>query len=136
MDGGDVLFGVMFTVAMFSGVFLIFMAMRQRSETLDRQHRERMAMIERGQVPPAQPVRRGAGSSSLAMSLGIIIIGMGLALMTIIGIAAETPTVGIGIGGAIVIVGVSFIVRSLVVRPAEPEPRAPIVPPVPPQERL
>lgn len=135
----DALLAVMFTVVMFSGVFLIFTAMRQRSETLERQHRERMAMIERGQVPPAQPLRRGGNSSSLAMSLGIIIVGTGLALMTIIGIAGETPTVGIGVGGAIVIVGVSFIVRSLVVRPAESEPHVPHVPPVPPpgpQERL
>lgn len=116
---GDTAIALMFIAAMFSGVFLIFMAMRQRSEALERQHRERMAMIERGQVPPAEPVRRGR-ASSLAMSLGIIIIGVGLALMTIIGIAAETPTVGIGIGGAIVIIGIAFIVRSVVVRPEDP----------------
>lgn len=116
---GDEALALMFAVAMFSGVFLIFTAMKQRSETLERQHRERMAMIERGHVPPAEPVRRGRASSR-SMSLGIIVIGLGLALMTIIGIAAETPTVGIGIGGAIVIVGAAFIVRSLVVRPEEP----------------
>ena len=115
---GDAAFALMFAVVMVSGVFLIFTAMKQRSESLERQHRERMAMIERGQIPPAEPVRRGRGSS-LAMSLGIIIIGAGFALMTVIAIAAGEPGVGIGIGGAIVIVGVAFIVRSLVVRPLE-----------------
>jgi len=112
------LFGMMFTAGMFCGVFLIFLAMRQRSELLERQHRERMAMIERGQIPlPDQIARRGSGASSRSLSLGIIVVGLGLALMMIISVAAETPTVGIGIGGAIVILGVSFIVRSFVVRP-------------------
>ena len=114
------LFGLLFIVAMFSGVFVIFLAMRQRSEVLERQHRERMAMIERGQIPLPQhstTVRRGSGASSRSMSLGIIVVGLGLALMTIIGVAAGTPDVGIGIGGAIVIIGGAFIVRSFVVRP-------------------
>lgn len=113
------LFGLLFVVAMFSGVFVIFLAMRQRSETLDRQHRERMAMIERGQIPlPNQvAVRPGSGASSRSLSLGIIVVGLGLALMTIIGVAAGAPDVGIGIGGAIVILGGAFIVRSFVVRP-------------------
>lgn len=115
---GDAAFALMFAVVMFSGVFLIYTAMRQRADSLERQHRERMAMIERGQIPPAEPVRRGR-ASSLAMSLGIIIIGAGFALMTIIGIAAGEPGVGIGIGGAMVIIGIAFIVRSLVVRPPE-----------------
>jgi hypothetical protein len=115
---GDAAFALMFAVFMFSGVFLIFTAMKQRSESLERQHRERMAMIERGQIPPVEPVRRGRGSS-LAMSLGIIIIGAGFALMTIIGIAAGEPGVGIGIGAAMVIIGIAFIVRSLVVRTPE-----------------
>lgn len=115
---GDVLLGLMFTVGMFCGVFVIFLAMRQRSEMLERQHRERMAMIERGQIPlPDQALRRGSRASSRALSLGIIVVGLGLALMMIISVAAGTPDVGIGIGGAIVILGTSFIVRSFVVRP-------------------
>ena len=120
MEPEMLLLALVFTVGMFCGVFVIFLAMRQRSEVLERQHRERMAMIERGQIPlPDQnlTIRRGSGASSRSLSLGIIVVGLGLALITIIGIAGETPTVGIGIGGAIVIVGASFIVRSLVVRP-------------------
>jgi hypothetical protein len=129
---GDVLFGLLFTVAMFCGVFVIFLAMRQHSEALERQHRERMAMIERGQIPlPNQNiVRRGSEASSRALSLGIIVVGLGLALMAIIGIAGQTPTVGIGVGGAIVILGASFIVRSFVVRPESQN--SSFQPPVPP----
>ena len=118
----DAAFALMFVATIFSGVFLIFMAMRQRSESLERQHRERMAMIERGQIPPPLPTTFRRGSSTVAMSLGIIIIGLGLGLMLIIGLAAGEAGVGVGVGGAIVILGLAFIVRSLVVRPAENEP--------------
>ena len=133
---GDTALALMFFVAMLSGVFLIFMAMRQRSETLDRLHRERMAMIERGHIPLAEPQVSRASSRSL--SLGIIIVGLGLALMTIISVAAGAPDVGIGIGGAIVILGAAFIVRSLVVRPELPPSvhRVPPPPPGPPDPRV
>jgi hypothetical protein len=127
----DVAFAVMFFTAMLSGVFLIFVAMRQRSETLERQHRERMAMIERGHIPAASPERRSAPST--ALSFGIIVVGIGLALMMLISVASGVPDVGIGVGGAIVIVGAAFIVRSIVVRPSQPESP---VPPKPPEERL
>jgi hypothetical protein len=128
---GATLLALCFIMTMFAGVFLIFLAMRQRSEAMERQHRERMAMIERGHIPVAESQRRQGGvGPSRSLSLGIIVVGIGLALMTIIGIAAETPTVGIGVGGAIVIIGAAFIVRSIVVRS---EPASPPVPPNPPR---
>jgi hypothetical protein len=133
------LFSTVFVVAMFCGVFIIFMGLRQRSQQLEMRHRERMAMIERGQVPSSDSRDFGRriapreGGSSMAMSLGIMIIGLGLALTFIIGIAGDSPEVGVGIGGAIAIVGGAFIVRSLVVRPTAALPR--IDPPVePPHE--
>jgi len=95
---------------MLAGVFVIMMAMRQRSQQLEMQHRERMAMIERGLVPidPARIAHRlssGGRSDSAArsMSLGIIVIAVGLGLMTIVSIAGGSPQAGVGVGGAIVI---------------------------------
>lgn len=127
-------FPLLFVVAMFSGVFVIFLAMRQRSEVLERYHRERMAMIERGQIPLPEPSgRRGYAASSRALSLGIIVVGLGFALMMIISVAAGAPDAGIGIGGAIVIVGAAFIVRSFVVRP---ESQNSSLPPPPPPNAL
>jgi hypothetical protein len=118
------LFAAVFCLGMFLGVFIIFLGLRQRSQQLEMHHRERMAMIERGQIPhderPAMPMRMSASgdrSSSRSMSFGIIVVALGLALMTIIGIAGDSPEIGVGIGGAVVIVGAAFIVRSLVVRP-------------------
>ncbi|MDO8678292.1 MAG: hypothetical protein Q7R30_06980, partial [Acidobacteriota bacterium] len=117
------------------------MAMRQRSQQLEMQHRERMAMIERGQVPidPPQLAHRfiggGGGRSGAAgsrsMSLGIIVIAVGLGLMTIVSIAGGSPEAGVGVGGAIVILGLAFIANSLVSRNTVPD-----APPAPRQDDL
>ena len=127
---------VVFSAGMFSGVFVIYLAMRYRSEALERQHRERMAMIERGHVPPPAPYVIRRRTPGMALSFGIVSVGLGLALMMLISIASGEPDVGIGVGGAIVIIGAAFIVRSMVIRPVDSEPRSPSVPPAPPQERL
>ena len=49
------LFAIVFVLGMFAGVFIIFLGLRQRSQQLEMHHRERMAMIERGQIPLADP---------------------------------------------------------------------------------
>jgi hypothetical protein len=135
MDAQELLAAI-FIAGMFSGVFVIFLAMRQRAEVLQMQHRERMAMIERGQVPLADGVSRGSSNaaSSRSMSLGIIVIGLGMALMTIVSIAGGSPEAGVGVGGAIVILGAAFIVRSLVVKTAPPSTTLPPVVNLPPGE--
>ena len=136
-------FGFVFILGMFSGVFIIYLGLKQRSQQLEMHHRERMAMIERGQIPLADPealhVRRipNVGPSSRYLSVGIIVVGLGLALATIIGIAGESPEVGIGVGGAIAILGGAFIVRSIIVRSDPPTPGAdPTRPPTLPDNRL
>lgn len=119
------LFALVFVIGMFMGVFIIYMGLRQRSEQLQMLHRERMAMIERGQIPlndgpGIYEGRKHSGlvASSRSLSLGIIVVGIGLGLMTIISIAGESPEVGVGVGGAIAILGAAFIVRSVIVRPS------------------
>ena len=140
------LFALVFVMGMVAGVVVILMAMRRRSQFLEMQHRERMAMIERGMPLQNEPdplrtmvKRRAAGAgSSRSMTLGIVIVAVGLGLMSIVGIAAGTPDVGIGIGGAIMIVGTAFIINSIVSRnmaPAQPEtPATP--PPLPRIDRV
>ena len=134
MEFGE-LFASLFIVGMMAGVFVIFMAMRQRSQQLEMQHRERMAMIERGQVPtdPANLTDRliSAGSrprvvGARYMSLGITVVAIGLGLMTIVSVAGGSPDAGVGVGGAIIILGLAFIANSLVSRnypPDVPPPR-------------
>ena len=137
------LFSIVFILGMFAGVFIIFLGLRQRSQQLEMHHRERMAMIERGQIPLSDPevlhVRRipNVGPSSRSLSVGIIVVGLGLALATIISVAGESPEVGIGIGGAIAILGAAFIVRSIIVRPdVTPTSSGSVKPPSFPDERL
>jgi len=121
----EVLLASVFILVVFSGVFIVVMGLRQRLMLLEMQHRERMAMIERGQIPAAEPAgayrsghRTGrGGSSGRALSVGIVVVGLGMALMTVISIAGNAPEVGVGVGGALAILGAAFIVRSLVVRP-------------------
>ncbi|HEX6164085.1 MAG TPA: hypothetical protein VFZ31_12015 [Vicinamibacterales bacterium] len=120
------LFAAVFVFGMFCGVFIIFLGLRQRSQQLEMHHRERMAMIERGQIPLNEPsallhdrpaMVSGAARSSRSLSIGIIVVGFGLALMTIISVAGGSPEAGIGVGGAIAILGGAFIARAIFVRP-------------------
>jgi hypothetical protein len=122
------LVAIFFLGGMFGGVFLIYLAMKFRAESVERQHRERMAMIERGHIPPAPALDR-RGPPTVALSFGIIIVGLGLGLMTLISVAAGAPETGIGVGGAIVILGAAFIIRSLLVRPESSTPPFPPLPP-------
>lgn len=135
------LFATVFVIGMFCGVFIVFMGLRQRSQQLEMRHRERMAMIERGQVPLDHPASSAVArhlivapaASSRSLSMGILIIGLGLALMTIISVAGDSPEVGVGIGGAIAIIGAAFVVRSLLVKPSFVPAPSPVEPPEQPE---
>lgn len=114
MQPDQLLFAIIFVIGMFAGVFVIFLAMKQRAMQLEMQHRERMAMIEKGQVP-LEPGRSGAAlaggsaAGTRSISLGIVVVAIGLGLMSIVGIASDEAAIGIGIGGAIMIIGAAFI---------------------------
>jgi hypothetical protein len=81
-----------------------------RRQIREMEHRERLAMIDRGLIlagaRPEQFERRtGVGSAASDVSAarfrtqGVIMIGCGLALAVIIGFAGGAPRVGVGIGG-------------------------------------
>lgn len=133
---GQILFATVFVIGMFCGVFIIFMGLRQRSAQLEMHHRERMAMIEKGQIPLNDPsplharrvVRGPRAATSKFLSAGIITIGFGLSLMTIIGLAAGEPEIALGVGGAIAVLGAAFLVRGIVAR-NEQAASEPILPP-------
>ena len=101
------------------GVAIVLMAMYQRSKATEMQHRERMAMIERGLAPPPEvdPARFDATSGGSAAapsrftSLGVAIVGLGLALMLLIAFAGDAPGPAVGVGGATVVLGLAFIVN-------------------------
>jgi len=90
--------------------------------------RERIAMIERGLVPPPEVDPKGFDTAMRTIDrverlraqgggrhrrAGIILMGIGFGLMVLISFAGGAPEEGIGVGGFLVIVGVAFFVNSL-----------------------
>jgi hypothetical protein len=98
------------------GVLIILMAMYQRGRAREMQHRERLAMIERGLAPsPEQNPAAFDDAGSLsrrspATGIGVVIAAIGFGLTLIIGITANEVEAAIGVGGAIIVLGVAFIV--------------------------
>src|SRR4051812_3113246 len=90
--------------------------------------RERIAMIERGLVPPPE---KDPGGFDRAMdryervrergdygrtpgryrSVGVTLMGVGFGLMLMIGVAGESPDAGVGVGGFLVLIGIAFVVN-------------------------
>jgi hypothetical protein len=94
------------------GVVVMIAGIRLAGRSAELQHQERMAMIERGLTPGdgADGPRRAYG---FKMSLGILLCGLGLGLLMLITFAAGDVATGFGVGGAIVMVGLAFIVSAM-----------------------
>jgi hypothetical protein len=111
------------------GVLIILMAMFQRGRAREMQHRERLAMIERGLAPsPEQnpaafddpdPPRRHPPSTGI----GIVIAAIGFGLILLIGVTANAMDVAVGVGGAIVVLGAAFITLGELQRRSRALPR-------------
>jgi hypothetical protein len=103
--------------------------------------RERIAMIERGLVPPPEKdpggfdramdrydrvrdvsERYGRRSPGRYRSAGVTLMGVGFGLMLLIGVAGENPASGVGVGGFVVVMGLAFFINSLLGRYDPPPP--------------
>lgn len=100
--------------------------------------RERIAMIERGLVPPPEVDPRGFDRAMLLMAegrrhrspgrhrrAGVTLMGVGFGLMMLIGVAGGAMNEGIGVGGFFVIMGLAFFINGLFDRPADQFQSAP-----------
>ena len=134
MSGEEVSIALMSLGTLVAGVMVIMAGLNYRARIRELQHKERLAMIEKGLVPPPEfePAAPGSAPASRSRSLGIIIVGLGFALMFLIGIAGGAADSGVGVGGAVAILGAAFIVRSIYAAPSRPPsyPAAP-APPIP-----
>lgn len=130
MEGDELSVVIVSALVFISALAVIWMAMQSRRQFREMEHRERLAMIERGMVPgmetpsgaqdrrfaPMQaPESRGA---SRARTGGVTLISLGLALMFMLTFAAGQPEVGLGIGGAFALVGAGFYVNSVLINKA------------------
>jgi hypothetical protein len=123
---------IMGSFSIMAGVAVIWMAMQSRRQMREMEHRERLAMIERGLVPSPEvdpaaferalaPRRTPVSpSSSRGISGGIILIGFGLAFAFMLAFAAGVPAVGIGIGGAFALIGIAFLVNGMIAGRTQP----------------
>ena len=88
--------------------------------------RERIAMIERGLVPPPEVDPRGFDRAmdrydrydryrerapGRHRRAGITLMGVGFGLMVLIGFTAD-PSVAVGVGGFLVVMGLAFLINS------------------------
>jgi hypothetical protein len=100
--------------------------------------RERIAMIERGLVPPPEVDPRGFDRAMLLMAArkrqrspgrhrraGVILMGIGFGLVMLIGVAGGSMNEGIGVGGFFVIMGLAFFINGMFDQPVEPYPQMP-----------
>jgi hypothetical protein len=131
--GDNFVFMIPIVVIVGLWAFLIVGAI-SRAKVREAEIRERIALIEKGHVPPPEvdPKRfdhamdaaklarieredpaYGSRGSYRHRRAGTTLIGVGLGLMVLLSVAAQDPQRGIGIGGFIVILGIAFVINSL-----------------------
>jgi uncharacterized protein DUF6249 len=129
-----------------------------RARVRELEIRERIAMIERGLVPPPEVDPRGFDRAMSRMErrdyrygsgrhrrAGVTLMGVGFGLMVLIAFTSNETSVAIGVGGFLVVIGIAFFINSLMESPLEPPyagprsfgaPPPPAAPAVPPAEQL
>ena len=126
-------------VAIIGGITLAIVKSVSLARVRELEVRERIAMIEKGLVPPPESNPRGFERAMEAMdgirkprwedpyerylyrrhrgaerhrSAGIMLIGIGFGLMFMLTLAARSPGTGIGVGGFLVLLGLAFFINS------------------------
>jgi hypothetical protein len=128
-------------VAIIGGITAAIVGTVMRARVRELEIRERIAMIEKGLVPPPEVDPRGFEQAMNRYDLlsavsdrarrggarhrraGITLLGVGFGLMVLIGVAGDAPESGVGVGGFLVILGIAFFINSLSearVEPASP----------------
>jgi hypothetical protein len=111
--------------------------------------RERIAMIERGLVPPPEVDPRGfdhamhrldrqqfRSGAARHRRAGVTLIGVGFGLMVLIGFTAGDSGIAIGVGGFLAVIGLAFFVNSMIDNwPEMPSGGSGWAAPVPPPEQ-
>lgn len=156
MSDGSLVFMIPI-VAIVGGITAAIVATVMRARVRELEIRERIALIERGLVPPPEVDPRGferamntfdradARATLLQHAVhrgayrgaprhrraGITLLGVGFGLMFLIGFAGNDPQSGIGVGGFLVILGIAFFVNSLFEGRSEPASAPPPAAPPP-----
>ena len=105
-----------FSFVIAGGVVVIVSAMKYRAKVLEMAHRERLAMIERGLVPPALPEPQRSPRKGLRIGVLLVGLGLGVGLLSALGLASEGESMlpGIGAGGLVLLIGAAFVVNGVI----------------------
>ena len=138
------------TVVVFASLAVLWMAMVNRRAVREMEHRERLAMIQRGLLPAPESdplgfeegveAFSGAGlKSERWRTAGTLTVGLGVALMILLTFSAGEFAVGFGVGGAFAALGAAILFNGIHLgrsqRPARSFARRPFpVSPIPPTD--
>jgi hypothetical protein len=146
---GEILAILVVVLIILSSLAVIWMGMNSRRQIREMEHRERLAMIERGLVPPPemdpgafeqrfQPLRGETQGSLRFRSAGIMLIGLGVAFMFLVTFTSGAASVGIGIGLAFAALGAAFLANAVMLSRSQqyltPPPTSRPLPPQPAPE--
>lgn len=120
--GEELIVVVIMALIIVSALAVIWMSMNSRRQIREMEHKERLAMIERGLVPPPevdpagfeQRLSRGPETEGTVRyrSAGIVLIGLGAALALLLTFTAGEPATGLGIGLAFAALGAAFLANA------------------------
>jgi len=121
---------VVMGIIILAALAVMWMSMNSRRQIREMEHRERLAMIERGLMPPPEVDPAGfeqrlgrtpetAGTIRFR-SAGIILIGLGAAFTMLLTFTAGEVGIGLGIGLAFGALGAAFLANAAMLnRPQE-----------------
>jgi hypothetical protein len=130
-------------VAILAWAAIMISRVHTRSRQREFAHRERMAMIERGLVPPPDkdpeaferlmrwqndPERRGRHRRAELRFAGVLMLCIGTGLGLLISLASDdgdTNRVAIGVGGLVGMIGIAFLINSVLEPSGPPESTLP-----------
>jgi hypothetical protein len=111
-------------VAIIGGISVAIATTISKGKVRELEIRERIAMIEKGLVPPPEVDPAGfdramvlhdrpGGPGRGLRRAGITIMGVGFGLAVLVAFAGNNIRAAIGVGGFLVIVGLAFLINSL-----------------------
>lgn len=125
-------------VAIIGGISVAIASIISKGKLRELQIRERIALIEKGLVPPPEvdpagfdramsrherSTGSGHGMKPALRRAGIMLMSVGLGLVLLISVAGSSVRTGVGVGGFLVIVGFAFLVNSLLESHDQPTPK-------------
>jgi hypothetical protein len=132
-------------VAIVGGITVAIVSTIAKARVRELEIKERIAMIEKGLVPPPEvdPQRfdramdriellraanarasYGTVASGRHRRAGVTLMGVGFGLMVLIAFAGDAPESAVGVGGFLVVMGLAFFINSLFeARQSIPPPR-------------